>query len=109
VRHNGQLVAQGGTHLFLSGAAEIGNIVTARAHRREGLATQVVAALLEELEAECRAVFLLVLEDNKPALAFYEHVGFERLRRMHLARCLVSGPRHDPWPLQTREFSPNER
>jgi ribosomal protein S18 acetylase RimI-like enzyme len=91
VRRNGQLVAQGGTHLLLSRAAEIGNIVTTRAHRREGLASQIVAALLEELRAGSRLVFLQVFEDNEPALAFYEHMGFKRLRTMYLARCPISG------------------
>lgn len=86
---NGQLVAQGGVHLSLSRAAEIGNIVTTRTHRREGLARQIVAALMHELKAESRLVFLQVFEDNKPALAFYEHVGFKRLRTMYLARCLA--------------------
>jgi ribosomal protein S18 acetylase RimI-like enzyme len=87
VKRNGQLVAQGGIHLFLSRAAEIGNIVTARTHRRQGLARQIVAALLEELKAKGRVAFLLVFEDNKPALAFYEQLGFKRLRTMYLARC----------------------
>ncbi|MGD9002045.1 MAG: GNAT family N-acetyltransferase, partial [Anaerolineae bacterium] len=87
VRRSGQLVAQGGIHLILSRAAEIGNIVTARTHRQQGLARQIVAALLEQLNTERRVVFLMVFEDNEPALAFYEHVGFTRLRTMYLARC----------------------
>jgi ribosomal protein S18 acetylase RimI-like enzyme len=87
VWRNGQLVAQGGIHLRLSRAAEIGNIVTGGPHRREGLAKQVVAALLKEMKAEGRWVFLQVFEDNKPAIALYEHMGFKRLRTMYLARC----------------------
>jgi ribosomal protein S18 acetylase RimI-like enzyme len=87
VWRNGQLVAQGGIHLRLDRAAEIGNIVTAGPHRREGLGTQVVAALLKEMKAEGREGFLQVFEDNKPALALYEHMGFKRLRTMYLARC----------------------
>lgn len=93
---NGQLVAQGGIHLSLSRAAEIGNIVTTKTRRREGLARQIVAALLRELSADRRLVFLQVFEDNKPALAFYQHVGFERLRTMYLTRCLVQGPCSHP-------------
>jgi ribosomal protein S18 acetylase RimI-like enzyme len=87
VYRNGQLVAHGGTHLRLSRAAEIGNIVTRRTHRRQGLAGQIVAALLRELRAESRLTFLQVFEDNSSALALYRHVGFERLRMMYLARC----------------------
>jgi ribosomal protein S18 acetylase RimI-like enzyme len=96
VWRNGELVAQGGIHLFLSRAAEIGNIVTTRTHRREGLARQIMAALLEELNAESKLVFLHVFEDNKPALAFYQHLGFRRLRTMYLTRCLVPGPCSHP-------------
>jgi predicted GNAT family acetyltransferase len=93
---NGQLVAQGGIHLFLSRAAEIGNIVTTRTHRREGLARRILAALLGELNGEGRLVFLHVFEDNEPALAFYQQVGFKQLRTMYLARCLVQGPGSHP-------------
>ncbi len=85
----GELVAQGGTHLLLDQAAEIGNIVTAEAYRRRGYGTRVVAALLRELTMEGRTVFLHVLKANEAAVAFYEHLGFERQRTMILARCCV--------------------
>lgn len=81
------LAAQGGTHLLLARAAEIGNIVTAKAERRRGYGTQVVAALVRDLEGRGRRVFLHVLKANRSAVAFYEHLGFERTRTMLLARC----------------------
>lgn len=81
------LVAQGGTHLMLSHAAEIGNVVTARTHRRRGYGSQVVAALVRALHARGKAVFLQVFKDNEAAIACYERLGFERLRTMHLAKC----------------------
>jgi ribosomal protein S18 acetylase RimI-like enzyme len=84
-----ELVAQGGTHLMLEQAAEIGNVVTAQKHRRRGYGTQVVSALLQELRSQECAVFLHVLKENETALAFYEHLGFERRRTMILARCRV--------------------
>jgi ribosomal protein S18 acetylase RimI-like enzyme len=87
VRRAGALVAQGGTHFIISRVAEIGNIVTAREHRRQGYASQVVAALVQALYARGLAVFLQVFKDNAPAAACYERLGFERLRTMHLARC----------------------
>lgn len=34
-------------------------------------------------------VFLHVLKENTGAVAFYEHLGFERQRTMILARCRV--------------------
>jgi ribosomal protein S18 acetylase RimI-like enzyme len=89
VWRNGQLAAQGGVRLLLSRAAEIGNIVTSRKHRREGLATRIVVALLAELKAQDRLAFLQVLEGNGPALSLYESLGFRRLRRMYLVRCRI--------------------
>jgi len=87
VARGGALVAQGGTHLRLAGAAEIGNIVTAKAHRRRGYGTQVVAALVQDLERRGLRIFLHVLKANRSAVAFYEHLGFERQRTMLLTRC----------------------
>ncbi len=81
------LVAQAGTHLLLARAAEIGNIVTAKAERRRGYGTHVVAALVRDLEGRGRHVFLHVLKANRSAVAFYEHLGFRRTRTMLLARC----------------------
>jgi ribosomal protein S18 acetylase RimI-like enzyme len=89
VRHSGRLVAQGGIHLSLHRAAELGNFVTAGTHRRQGLATQIVAALLGELRPTGRAIFLQVFEDDKPAIAFYQQIGFKTLHTMHLAHCRV--------------------
>jgi ribosomal protein S18 acetylase RimI-like enzyme len=84
-----QLVAQGGTHLLLDQAAEIGNVVTAKAYRRRGYGSQVVAALLRELGTRGYSVFLHVLKENEAAILFYEHLGFERRRTMILAQCCV--------------------
>ena len=87
-RHGG-LIAQGGTHLIMDQAAEIGNIVTARGYRRQGYGSQVVAALLRELSVGECSVFLHVLKENEAAIALYEHLGFKRLRTMILAQCCV--------------------
>lgn len=87
VRDDGILIAQGGVHLMLSHAVEIGNIVTAREHRRRGFGSQVVAALVRALRAQGKEVFLQVFKDNQAAVPFYEGLGFERLRTMLLARC----------------------
>jgi len=96
VRRDGTLVAQGGTHLMLSRAAEIGNVVTARAHRRRGYGSQVVSALVRTLHAQGKGlgretfahqVFLQVFQDNRVAIACYERLGFKPLRTMYLAKC----------------------
>ena len=83
---NAELVAQGGTHLLLNRAAEIGNIVTARVHRRRGYASQVVSALVRALYTE-KMVFLQVFKTNEAAIACYERLGFKPVRTMVLAKC----------------------
>ena len=90
VRRCGELVAQGGTHLLLARAAEIGNIVTARAYRRQGYAAHVVAGLVRDLERRGRRVFLHVLKNNRSAVSLYECLGFEKTRTMLLAQCRLS-------------------
>ncbi len=86
VRCDGTLVAQGGTHLILDRAAEIGNIVTAQTHRRRGYGSQVVAALVRTLQVQGKEVFLQVFKDNAPAISCYERLGFEPLRTMYLVK-----------------------
>jgi GNAT superfamily N-acetyltransferase len=89
VWRDGRLIAQAGTHLLLERAAEIGNVVTAAAYRRQGYGSRVVTALLQELGGQGYVVFLHVLKKNKRALVFYEKLGFERRRTMILSRCCV--------------------
>jgi len=86
-----RLVAMGGTHLLVPGAAEIGNIATHPTRRRRGLARQVVAALVRAHAAEGRRVFLLTFQSNLAAVRLYERMGFERLRPMSLLRCEWGG------------------
>ncbi len=83
----GRLAAMGATHLLVPGAAEIGNIGTRLAYRRQGLARQVVAALVRSHAAQSRAVFLMVFQTNRAAVALYEGLGFVHLRPMFLMRC----------------------
>ena len=82
-----ELVAQGGTHLLLSRAVEIGNIVTAREHRRRGYASRVVSALVRALHTREKTVFLQVFKTNRAATACYERLGFQAVRTMCLAKC----------------------
>ena len=94
IRREGELVAQGGTHLMLGQMAEIGNVVTARACRRRGYASSVVAALVRALAERGKTPFLHVFQTNEPAIRCYEALGFEPLRRMILARCRLNAPSH---------------
>ncbi len=87
LRRGGQLVAMGTTHLLFCGMAEIGNVATHPDHRRQGLARQVVSALVQAHVAAGRHVFLMVLQSNGGAMRLYEGLGFARLRPMFLLRC----------------------
>lgn len=53
------------------------SIEVAPAHRRQGLALQVIAALVDwAAEQGATTAYLQVLGDNAPALALYERLGF---------------------------------
>lgn len=84
---DGQLAAMAATHLAFCGTAEIGNIATHPAHRRQGLARQVVSALVQAHVAAGLRTFLMVFQTNEAAVRLYEGVGFSRLRPMFLLRC----------------------
>lgn len=79
VRHEGTLVAAGGTHLY--SAAEsvgaIGNVYTHRAHRGRGHASAVTAAVSRELiERGTQTIALNVKADNATAIHIYTRLGF---------------------------------
>jgi ribosomal protein S18 acetylase RimI-like enzyme len=84
VWRDGMLASMAGTHLRLERATEIGNVVTDPAHRRQGLATMAVAALVRALRAEGTMVMLQVFTSNAAAIALYEKLGFVRARLMYL-------------------------
>jgi ribosomal protein S18 acetylase RimI-like enzyme len=77
-----KLIAVAGTHLVArqAGLAALGNVMTHPGYRGKGLGTAtsnaVVAALFEE---GIETVVLNAAQDNKPALAIYESLGFERV------------------------------
>jgi [ribosomal protein S18]-alanine N-acetyltransferase len=51
-------------------------------YRRTGLATSLLRDALTQLPAQVRTVSLEVREDNTAARALYEHLGFEKTRRL---------------------------
>jgi ribosomal-protein-alanine N-acetyltransferase len=60
--------------------AEILNIAVRRAHRRDGVASALFLAALEELHArKATRLFLEVRESNAPAIAFYQKHGFRQV------------------------------
>ncbi|MCW2494081.1 ribosomal protein S18-alanine N-acetyltransferase [Jatrophihabitans sp.] len=76
----GELLGWGGV-LVVGGTAEILTIGVVPAARRQGLATDLLHALLEVARLRgARECFLEVREDNDAARAFYDREGFRRTR-----------------------------
>jgi ribosomal protein S18 acetylase RimI-like enzyme len=83
---DGRLVAMAATHFATSEIVEIGHIATHPDHRRQGYASACTAALARAALKLAPRVFLMVLEQNRPALAVYKRLGFHTMERMHLVQ-----------------------
>jgi ribosomal protein S18 acetylase RimI-like enzyme len=65
--------------------AWIGGMGTAPAYRRIGLGARTVTAAIDAVaQSGVDTVWLEVLEGNAPAIALYEKLGFERVRRLEV-------------------------
>ncbi|NUR51375.1 MAG: GNAT family N-acetyltransferase [Hamadaea sp.] len=89
VRRDGELVAMGGTHTWSATerVAVLGNIATHPAHRRQGLAAAVTAALCARFSGAVDVVGLTVDVANTPAIRCYAGLGFTEDVRVIGARC----------------------
>jgi ribosomal protein S18 acetylase RimI-like enzyme len=91
-----ELASMAGTHLrvayrCVARYGEIGNVVTAPRHRRQGLAHMAVAATTRALLDAGFEPMLQVYKTNVAAIALYEQLGYQRVRTMYLVRfCLPS-------------------
>jgi len=72
------LVSAAGTHVrsIRSGIAAVGNVLTRLAYRGRGMATSCTSAVTETALEDHRDVVLNVREDNVPAIAVYERLGY---------------------------------
>ena len=89
------LVSAAGTHVRSkrAGLAAVGNVLTKVAYRDRGMATSVTSAVTEAALEEHRDVVLNVRQDNTPAIAVYERLGY----RVHAQ--FIEGPavRRSTW------------
>ncbi len=84
------LVARRGTEAW------IGGMGTSPAYREIGLGARTLTAAIDAAAATgVRAVWLEVLDDNAPAIALYERLGFERVRHLEVWS-LAPGCGRDP-------------
>jgi len=82
------LVSAAGTHVRSqrSQVAAVGNVLTRAAYRGRGMATSVTSAVTEAALEEHADVVLNVRQENAPAIAVYERLGY----RVHAP--FVEGP-----------------
>jgi len=89
------LVSAAGTHVRsrLSNIAAVGNVLTRLAYRDRGMATSVTSAATEAALEQHRDVVLNVRQDNAPAIAVYDRLGF------HVHGPFIEGPavRRSAW------------
>jgi ribosomal protein S18 acetylase RimI-like enzyme len=78
IRRAGRLVAVAGVHVWSPAyrVSAIGNVTTDAAHRGQGLAQRVTAALCHRLRETTDVITLNVKADNAAALAAYHRIGF---------------------------------
>lgn len=65
--------------------ATIANIWTDPEHRRRGFAARLMAFVLTDILTECRALHLIVDDDNTAAIALYRSLGFDDVGRSYTA------------------------
>jgi RimJ/RimL family protein N-acetyltransferase len=82
------LVSAAGTHVRSrrSGVAAVGNVLTRVAYRDRGMATTVTSAVTTAALKEHRDVVLNVRQDNSPAIAVYDRLGY------HVHAPFIEGP-----------------
>jgi len=89
------LVSAAGTHVrsVRSGMAAVGNVLTRVTYRDRGLATSVTSAVTAAALEEHPDVVLNVRQDNSPAVAVYERLGY------HVHAPFIEGPavRRSTW------------
>jgi len=92
IRREGRLVAMAGERLRFEGWTEISAVCTAPEHRGQGLASQLMGALIAAIQRRRERVFLHVLAENTSAIRLYEELGF-RIRRRSQLSVLTQAPR----------------
>jgi predicted GNAT family acetyltransferase len=91
IRDRGRLIAMAGERMHLDGYVEISAVCVDEEYRGKGLAGRLVDILCREIGQRGEAPFLHVFEDNHPAIALYERLGFESRQTFLLYRIICTG------------------
>lgn len=76
IRRDGVLVAMGGERFRPDGWTEISAVCTKPDHRGQGLASQLMGALVASIQRRSERAFLHVMSTNTGAIRLYEELGF---------------------------------
>jgi len=76
IRRRGVLVAMAGERFHLDGWTEISAVCTRPDHRGQGLAAQLMGALIAGIQRRSERAFLHVMSTNTGAIRLYEALGF---------------------------------
>ncbi len=91
IRHDGALVAIAGERFRLDRWTEISAVCTRPDFRGQGLASQLIGALMTGIQLRSHSVFLHVLATNTTAIRLYEQLGF-RVRQTATLNVVTHGP-----------------
>jgi ribosomal protein S18 acetylase RimI-like enzyme len=76
IRREGALVAMAGERFQVNGWTEISAVCTRPDHRGQGLASQLMGALITGIQRRSERAFLHVISTNTVAIRLYEELGF---------------------------------
>lgn len=82
VKLEDEIVSVAGVHFVTPEIAQLGNIVTAKSHRKRGYATHSTYTLVSALHSDGKLISLFVAEDNGQAVEVYERIGFHKKRKL---------------------------
>jgi ribosomal protein S18 acetylase RimI-like enzyme len=94
IRRDGALVAMAGERFHLDGWTEISAVCTKPDHRGQGLASQLMGALIAGIQRRAERAFLHVMNTNTGAIRLYEELGF-RVRQTATLTVLTREPAQD--------------
>jgi ribosomal protein S18 acetylase RimI-like enzyme len=94
IRRGGALVAMAGERFHLDGWTEISAVCTKPDHRGQGLASELMGALIAGIQRRSERAFLHVMSSNTGAIRLYEALGF-RVRQHATLTVVTREPLRD--------------